>query len=160
ASDGATGLRMLREEPVALVLTDLRMPELDGLAVLREIKESGLEAEVILLTGHGSIDAAVQAMKDGAFDFLTKPPDTERLLLVLKRAAERRVMAKRTRALEASAADRDAARPIIAESPAMTRVLALVDQVAPTEATVRLIAEVRPSVVSTSALPSRGGWAG
>ena len=78
APDGATGLRLLREAPVDLVLTDLKMPGLDGVAVLREIREAGLEAEVVLLTGHGSIDAAVQAMKAGAFDFLTKPPDTER----------------------------------------------------------------------------------
>ena len=141
APDGATGLRLLREAPVDLVLTDLKMPGLDGVAVLREIREAGLEAEVVLLTGHGSIDAAVQAMKAGAFDFLTKPPDTERLLLVLQRAAERRALAKRARALEAAAADRDGARPLIAESPAMQRVLALVAQVAPTDATVLITGE-------------------
>jgi two-component system response regulator HydG len=140
AADGATGLRALREEPVQVVLTDLKMPGLDGLAVLREVKDAGLEAEVVLLTGHGSIDAAVQAMKDGAFDFLTKPPDTERLLRVLRRAAERRALLRRTQALEAAAGD-GRERALIAESPAMKRLLALVDQAAPTDATVLITGE-------------------
>jgi two-component system response regulator HydG len=138
ASDGEAALRLLREQPVQVVLTDLRMPGLDGLAVLRQVRDLGVEAEVVLLTAHGSIDTAVQAIKQGAYDFLTKPPDTERLLHVLRRAAEHQALARRTRALEAA---QPAGRPLIARSPAMRRVLELVAQVGPTDATVLIQGE-------------------
>src|SRR2546428_6194566 len=96
AADGETGLRLLREERVQVVVTDLKMPGLDGLAVLAQVKEQGLDVEVILLSGHGSIDSAVTAMKQGAYDFMTKPPDTERLLHLVRRAADRQAMVRRT----------------------------------------------------------------
>ncbi len=140
APDGETGLRLLREERVQVVVTDLKMPGLDGLAVLAQVKEQGLDVEVILLSGHGSIDSAVTAMKQGAYDFLTKPPDTERLLHLVRRAAERQAMVRRTRALEVAHADRGEP-PLIAESPAMKRILALVDQLARADATVLIQGE-------------------
>src|SRR5687767_3430633 len=140
APDGETGLRLLRTEHVQVVLTDLLMPGLDGLAVLRHIKEGGIDVEVILLTGHGSIPTAVDAMKQGAYDYLTKPPDTDHLLRIVRRAVERHALVRRTRALEAAQAGA-VERPLIAESPAMTRVLSLVRQVAASDATVLIQGE-------------------
>jgi len=140
AGDGESGLRVLREQPVHVVLTDLRMPGLDGFAVLREVRELGGEAEVVMLTGHGSIDLAVQAIKEGAYDFLTKPPDPERLVHTIARAAERQALRSRARAFEASQAEL-AGRPFVGESAAIRKLLALIEQVAPTDATVLILGE-------------------
>ena len=140
AADGETGLRMLREQPVQIVISDLKMPGLDGLAVLEEVKRLGLDVEVVMLTGHGSIEAAVSAMKAGAYDFLTKPVGREHLLHIIARAAERQAMLRHTRALEAAHAE-SRGRPFIAQSPAMTRVLRIAEQVSLSDAAVLIRGE-------------------
>jgi DNA-binding NtrC family response regulator len=140
AGDGESGLRLLRERPVHVVLTDLRMPGLDGFAVLREVREQGGDAEVVMLTGHGSIDLAVQATKEGAYDFLTKPPDPDRLVHTITLAAERQALRCRARAFEAGQAVL-AEGPFIGESPAMRKLLVMLEQVAPTDATVLILGE-------------------
>jgi two-component system response regulator HydG len=140
ARDGESGLRLLREQPVHVILTDLRMPGLDGFAVLREVKEQGGDVEVVMLTGHGSIDLAVQATKEGAYDFLTKPPDPDRLIHTITRAAERHALRSRARAFEAGQAEL-AEGPFIGESAAMRKLLGLIEQVAPTDATVLILGE-------------------
>jgi DNA-binding NtrC family response regulator len=140
AANGETGVRMLREQQAQVVLTDLKMPGLDGLAVLRHVKESAMDAEVVLLTGLGSIDDAVTAMKQGAFDFLTKPPDIDRLLEVIRLAAQRQAMRPSARASQATGAA-TGAPAFVAESPAMKRVVALVERLAEADATVLIQGE-------------------
>jgi len=140
AADGETGLRLLREHAVQLVISDLKMPGLDGLAVLEEVKRLGLDVEVVMLTGHGSIEAAVRAMKAGAYDFLTKPVEREHLLHLVARALERQAMLRTTRALQAAHAE-SRARPFIAQSPAMKRVLRIAEQVSLSDATVLIQGE-------------------
>src|SRR6267142_5610093 len=88
ARDGAEARRRLSEHRYNLVLTDLKMPRADGLEVLRAAKSADAEMAVIMLTAYGTIDEAVQAMKEGAYEFLQKPVDSRHLLLLVQRALE------------------------------------------------------------------------
>ncbi|HEV3435984.1 MAG TPA: response regulator, partial [Gemmata sp.] len=86
AEDGAKGLALLREHAYSLVITDLRMPKLSGMKLIETVQTEKIPVTVIVTTGHGSIKDAVEAMRMGAFDFLTKPPDPQHLCLLVKRA--------------------------------------------------------------------------
>ncbi len=135
--DGGDAVKRLREESFDLVLTDLELPGKDGLQVLAACRESDPLAPVIVMTAHGTVETAVEAMKRGAYDFLTKPVDTDRLLLLVERAAERRSLELRTRVTE------DSARPpiIAGESPAIQKVLRLAEKVAPSDSSVLILGE-------------------
>ncbi len=85
AEDGVRALEMLAERPYHLVLTDLRMPRANGMRLLREVRERELKCPVIVVTGHGNVKDAVEAMKLGAHDFLTKPLDPRELILLVDR---------------------------------------------------------------------------
>jgi len=86
AEDGVRALEMLAERPYGLVITDLRMPRANGMRVLREVREKRMPCPVIVVTGHGSVKEAVEAMRLGAYDFLTKPLDPQRLVVLVERA--------------------------------------------------------------------------
>src|SRR5258707_1381534 len=86
SSDGSKALKHLTEQDYSIVLTDLRMPGLDGMQLIKEVQERSLPVTIIVTTGHGSIDEAVQAIRLGAYDFLTKPIDVENLQRVVRRA--------------------------------------------------------------------------
>jgi DNA-binding NtrC family response regulator len=90
AEDGVRGLEMLLERPYALILTDLRMPKASGMWLLREVKERQLSCAVIIVTGHGGVREAVEAMRLGAYDFLTKPVDPQQLVLLVDRVLRER----------------------------------------------------------------------
>jgi DNA-binding NtrC family response regulator len=90
AEDGVRGLELLSERPYALVLTDLRMPKASGMRLLREVKERELACAVIVVTGHGGVREAVEAMRLGAYDFLTKPVDPQQLVLLVDRVLRER----------------------------------------------------------------------
>ena len=95
AGDGKAGLEKARERGYAAVITDLKMPEMDGAQLLAALKAEQPEVPVVLLTAHGSIQNAVDAMRRGAFDFLTKPFDKDELAQVLERAVASRLMRRR-----------------------------------------------------------------
>ncbi len=101
AGDGEEGLQLFEKRRVDLILTDLRMPRLDGLTVLRETKGQGADVEVILVTGYGDEDVVVQALRDGAISFLRKPIDIDQMLLAIDKAlafqATRRSLSYRNR---------------------------------------------------------------
>jgi len=141
APDGQAGLALLGQHPVQVILTDLKMPGLDGLGLLREVKRLSPDVDVIVFTGQGSIEEAVEAMKGGAWDFLTKPIDSDRLLEVLRRALAKQALVRRSQALEATIAELEPPRTLIAESAAMKGILELVQQVSASEATVLLEGE-------------------
>ena len=94
ASDGREGLKRFQEHPVDLVITDLKMPEMDGTVLLKEIKRVDKDAVVIVLTGYPSIDTAVETIKEGAYDYLTKPLRVAEIEVVIERALERKTLAK------------------------------------------------------------------
>jgi two-component system response regulator HydG len=146
APDGRTALDQLQDAGVDLLLTDLKMPGLTGLELLRAAKELAAkgrapDVDVILLTAFGTVDEAVSAMKDGAYDFITKPVRGEQLLKIVAKALERRALIQKTRKLEQQIEDLRGKPQFIGNSPAFRRMMTLVDQVADSSATVLLQGE-------------------
>ncbi|VTS03141.1 acetoacetate metabolism regulatory protein : Sigma-54 interaction domain protein OS=Treponema phagedenis F0421 GN=HMPREF9554_01420 PE=4 SV=1: Response_reg [Gemmata massiliana] len=90
AADGVRGLELLAERPYALVVTDLRMPKASGMRVLREVQDRALPCAVVVMTGHGSVREAVEAMRLGAYDFLQKPLDPQKFVLLVDRVLRER----------------------------------------------------------------------
>jgi len=141
AADGERAIELLRTAEFDAVITDLMLPGADGMAVLRAAAARPRPPEVLVVTAHGSIDSAVEAVRAGAFDYLTKPLASQKLLVVLERAVERRRLRREVDTLRREAGDRWGGSSIVAASEAMRRVLALVDSVAPTDAPVLLQGE-------------------
>ena len=141
AEDGDAALAALREGGVDLLLADLRMPGLDGLELLRAAKLLTPEVEIVVLSGHGTVEEAVAAMKEGAYDFLTKPFERAQLVRTVRQALEHRALLLKNRSLQRRLDALVGAGEIIGESPAIRQVLALVNQVAPTAATVLIQGE-------------------
>jgi two-component system response regulator HydG len=139
-SDGREALELLRKQRVDVVLTDLMMPGISGMDLLKAARKLSPETEVILMTAYGTIEAAVEAMKDGAYDFITKPLKRAHVLRVVGKALERQSLVAENRALRSqlAAAQR---RPIVGQSLAMRRTLEVLAQAAPSQATVLLLGE-------------------
>ena len=146
AAHGASeALAMLAETPAELVVTDLRMPGMDGLGLLRELHRRWPETAVIVATAFGSVEAAVEAMQLGAFDFVTKPLNMDELGLKVQRALGGQALERQVERLNARLASYEAERPglgsILGQSPAMARVFDAIEKVAPTDATVLVLGE-------------------
>ena len=138
AENGRTGLDRALAGAYDLIFTDIKMPELDGLEFLSHYRagmaeHNSEEAPVVVITGHGSVDTAVDALKGGAFDFIQKPLDLNRLLLTTKHALEHKSLVQETKVLRKKVGKRN---QMIGESAAIERVRAIIDKVAPTEARV------------------------
>src|SRR3989442_2193856 len=132
ASDGNAALERLQGGGIDLVLTDLKMPGLTGIEVLRAAKAIASEGDVILLTAFGTVEEAVKAMKEGAYDFLTKPFQRARLLRLIRQALERRDLIQQNRALQQRLDDLLQQGAVIGSSPAFRRMMTLLEQVAGT----------------------------
>jgi len=141
ASDGKAALETLQKEPFDLMVADLRMPEMDGMALLREAKKIRPELGVILITAYGTIDTAVQAVKEGAFDYLPKPFSMAQLEVAVERGLSYRRLLEENRELQRRLCAAMQFGEIVAASPQMTAVLDLVRKVAPTDANVLLRGE-------------------
>jgi DNA-binding NtrC family response regulator len=141
AMDGAKGIKYLKEDRIDLVLTDLKLPKKDGLEVLKTSKEENKLTPVIVMTAYGSIEIAVDAMKRGAFDFITKPFDTDHLLVLIKRALENQRLLTENILLKEEFASRLGFPRIIGKSEEITAVAHMVQKVAPTKSTVLLLGE-------------------
>ena len=135
-SDGAKALQSLAEQNYSIVLTDLRMPGLDGIQLIREVQQRNLPVTVIVTTGHGSIDEAVQAIRLGAYDFLTKPIDVDNLRLVMQRALRERSLQDEVASLRAQLQTRFSFHNILSKNPHMHAVFELISNVAHTTTTV------------------------
>jgi nitrogen regulation protein NR(I) len=138
AADGPSALRLLEEEPADLVLTDVKMPGMDGLELLRAVRETLPEAAVILMTAFGSIDAAVQAMRQGAYDYISKPFKIEELQVICERALEQRRLKHEVQVLRQEIGGRYQFGNLTGKSPAMQEVFRLIEQVAPSKSTVMI----------------------
>ena len=141
ARDEHAAVAALKESHPALVLSDLRLPKGDGMGVLRAVKELDAELPVIVMTAHGSIQDAVDAMKHGALDFLAKPVDPDHLLLLVSRALAQRRLLSDYRLLKEEAAARRGGPSIIGDSPALRQVMSAIDRAAGTDTTVLLEGE-------------------
>ena len=133
AQDGAEGLQKIRDEEFDLVLCDIKMPILDGLDVLEQVKQLERVPQFIMISAHGTIETAVEATKKGAFDFIPKPPDLNRLLLTVRNALEKKHLVTETKVLKKKLSKK---LTMVGESPALQTVKATIEKVAPTEARV------------------------
>lgn len=138
ALDGKSGRQRLEEEPFDCLVTDLRMPGLDGMQLLRWVKEEGPDMPVIVISAHGEIRDAVEAMKTGAYDYLVKPFDPDELSLRIKKAVENRRL---SRSVAAGMAGRPGSGEMVGESPKMLEIARLLAKAAPSAATILLTGE-------------------
>ena len=136
ADDGSTAIDRVRDQAYDLILMDIRMIKVSGLEALKEIKALNPAIPVIIMTAYSSVETAVDALKNGAYDYLTKPLDFDELRLTIARAMEHRQLREENRLLKESLGDHFDRQNIIARSPAMVSLLETVAQVAPSEATV------------------------
>src|SRR5574337_903026 len=141
AGSGEEALEQLRTREFDVVLLDLKMPGIGGMETLRRIRGSGTTAEVVILTGHPDVESAINAMKLGAYDYLTKPFKLSELEEVLRRAAERKRLREENTALRRMVAQREPTPIMIGHSPAMTSLLDTVRRIAPSEASVLIQGE-------------------
>jgi len=141
ASDGRAALERLQGGGIDLVLTDLKMPGLSGIELLHAVKAIAPDVDVVLLTAFGTIEEAVKAMKDGAYDFLTKPVQRAQLARVIRSALERRELIQQNRALQQRLEALLGHGAIIGASPAFRRMMTLIEQVADSSATVLIQGE-------------------
>jgi two-component system response regulator AtoC len=139
--DGRRGLERAVAEPFDLVLCDVRMPQMDGLTFLRKYREGGGSALVIVMSAYGGEDAAIAAMKEGAYDYLPKPFRPDEVVLTLRKAEERERLRQEVAGLRAQLAAGSAERGLVAESRAMRQALALVARVAEHNTTVLITGE-------------------
>jgi DNA-binding NtrC family response regulator len=141
ARDGEEAWQELRSDPADLVLTDLKMPRLSGMDLLRRAKEASPETEVIVLTGHGTVESAVEAMKLGAADYLLKPINIEELRITVRRVLESARLRHENESLRRQLDEKYGFENIIGRSEAMERVFHTIRQVAPTRASVLIQGE-------------------
>jgi DNA-binding NtrC family response regulator len=139
--DGATAIRSLEKGTFDVALLDIRMPGLSGIEVLGKIRQLSPETQVVILTGHATVDTAVQALRLGAFDYLTKPCKWAELEVLLNRVAERRDLSNRATALETRLKNAEGTPTLIGETPAMLAVRRLIETIAPTDASVMILGE-------------------
>jgi DNA-binding NtrC family response regulator len=140
-SNGTEALQALLERNYSIVVTDLNMPGVSGMELIEELHKRGLSVTVIVTTGHGSIDTAVQAMQLGAFDFLTKPIDVQHLLLILQRALEQRRLRDEILSLRQQLRGRYSFHQVVSKNPRMHAIFELIANVAPTSSTVLIEGE-------------------
>lgn len=133
AEDGEKGLLLIQKNEYDVVLCDIKMPKLDGIEVLERAHELGKDTQFIMISAHGSIETAVEATKKGAYDFIQKPPDLNRLLLTVRNALDKSSLVTETKTLRKKVSK---TFDIIGESEPITIVKETIDKVAPTEARV------------------------
>ncbi|MDG5799646.1 sigma-54 dependent transcriptional regulator [Marinilabiliaceae bacterium ANBcel2] len=138
AEDGKQALELIKAQKFDIILCDIKMPEMDGIEVLKRVMEINSEVPVIMISGHGTIDTAVEAIKLGAYDFIEKPLDLNRLLVTIRNAVERKELVTETKALRRKVSK---TYEMIGESDAMKQVKEMIDKVAPTDARVLITGE-------------------
>ncbi|MCH8317203.1 MAG: sigma-54-dependent Fis family transcriptional regulator [Bacteroidetes bacterium] len=133
AEDGEKGLEAIKKNNYDIILCDIKMPKMDGIEVLAKTVESGIDTVFIMISAHGTIETAVEATKMGAFDFIQKPPDLNRLLISVRNAHEKSSLVTETKTLKKKISK---AYDIVGESQAIKQVKETIEKVAPTEARV------------------------
>lgn len=138
AADGIEGLEKFKQHAYQLVFCDIKMPRMDGIEVLSEMGKVNPDVPVIMISGHGNIETAVEATKLGAFDFLPKPPDLNRLLITVRNALDKQHLVKETRVLKQKVSK---TQEILGQSQAISRIKETIDRVAPTDARILVTGE-------------------
>lgn len=138
AGDGQTGLDAAQSESFDIIFSDIKMPGMDGIELLTILKEKEVEAPVVMISGHGNIETAVECIKKGAFDFIEKPIDLNRLLITVRNALDKNILVTETKILKKKIAKR---HQMIGTSQAIEKVRTMIDKVAPTDARVLITGE-------------------
>jgi DNA-binding NtrC family response regulator len=138
AVDGLEGLEKIKKGNFDLIFCDIKMPKMDGLEVLSKIQEINAEVPVIMISGHGNIETAVEAIKKGAYDYISKPPDLNRLLITVKNALDKSKLITETKVLKKKISK---GYEIIGESQAIKEIKEMIARVAPTDARVLITGE-------------------
>lgn len=141
ALSGSEGLKIIEEKSVDLVILDLRMPDMDGMEVLKRIKAMQLEMPVIMITAHGTIDTAIKSMKEGAFDYITKPFDIDELIMQAEKAMEMGRLKDEVKYLRNQVDESTGNIEYTSNNPQMEQIYSLIDQIAQSDATVLITGE-------------------
>ncbi len=138
AADGEEGLKKFSEKSYDVVLCDIKMPKLDGIEFLEKAKAINPDIPIIMISGHGNIDTAVEAVKKGAFDYISKPPDLNRLLITLRNAVEKQNLVSETKVLKRKVSK---VLRMVGESNSIEKIKNTIEKVAPTDARVLITGE-------------------
>src|SRR6187431_371689 len=135
ASDGLEALVKIKQNPYDVIILDIKMPKMDGMDALDKIQEIARETPVVMISGHASIDTAVEAVKKGAFDFISKPPDLNRLLITLRNAMDKSELITERKVLQTKVSN-TRFQPMVGQSKSIGQIMSTIDLVAPTDARV------------------------
>ncbi len=138
AADGEEGLKRFREKAYDVVLCDIKMPKLDGIEFLQKAGESNPDVPIIMISGHGNIETAVEAVKKGAYDYISKPPDLNRLLITIRNAMDKSTLVTETKVLKRKVSK---VQEMIGESAPIQQIKTTIEKVAPTEARILITGE-------------------
>jgi len=141
AETGSIGAQKLEQSYFDIVITDLKMPGMDGMELLRKAKEAYSDIIVVMITGYGTVESAVEAMKLGAYDYITKPFDPERIKTVVRKALKQIALINENRYLKQKMREVSGTRNIVGDSREMQKVFKIVDKVASTDTTVLILGE-------------------
>ena len=138
AADGEEGLKKFKDKSYDVVLCDIKMPKVDGIEFLQKAGESNSDVPIIMISGHGNIETAVEAVKKGAYDYISKPPDLNRLLITIRNAMDKSSLVTETKVLKRKVSK---VQEMIGESTPIQKIKDTIDKVAPTEARVLVTGE-------------------
>ena len=141
AANGADALKIVGQTDLDLLITDMRMPEMDGLELLKTVKAANPELPVIMITAFGEVEKAVEAMRAGAFNYLAKPFNNDELLVSVRKAVEHYEVIKENKRLRAEISQQDSYASMVGKSPLMRKIYSLIDKVAPTPTSVLITGE-------------------
>jgi two-component system nitrogen regulation response regulator NtrX len=138
AGDGEEGLRKFREKEYDVILCDIKMPKIDGIEFLEKAKEANPDIPIIMISGHGTIETAVEAVKKGAYDYISKPPDLNRLLITIRNAMDKTSLVAETKVLKRKVSK---VQDMIGESVPIHKIRETIEKVAPTDARILVTGE-------------------
>ncbi len=138
AGDGEEGIRKFREKEYDVILCDIKMPKMDGIEFLEKAKEANPDIPIIMISGHGTIETAVEAVKKGAYDYISKPPDLNRLLITIRNAMDKTSLVAETKVLKRRVSK---VQDMIGESTPIHKIRETIEKVAPTEARILVTGE-------------------
>ncbi|HVM89267.1 MAG TPA: sigma-54 dependent transcriptional regulator [Puia sp.] len=138
AGDGEEGLKKFKDKDYDVILCDIKMPKIDGIEFLEKAKESNADIPIIMISGHGTIDTAVEAVKKGAYDFISKPPDLNRLLITIRNAMDKTSLVAETKVLKRKISK---VQEMVGSSAPIQKIKETIDKVAPTDARILITGE-------------------
>jgi len=138
AGDGEEGLKKFREKEYDVILCDIKMPKIDGIEFLEKAKESNADVPIIMISGHGTIETAVEAVKKGAYDYISKPPDLNRLLITIRNATDKTSLVAETKVLKRKVSK---VQEMVGASMPIQKIKETIEKVAPTDARILITGE-------------------